>query len=72
MEAIMPTKTTKPDTILKLISRKSGATTTQLQKETGWKPHSVRAALSGLRKRGLEIIRQKNASDETLYKAIEA
>lgn len=65
----MPVKTTKPDTILKLISRKSGATATQLQKATGWKPHSIRAALSGLRKKGVEIVRQKNASGETLYKA---
>lgn len=32
----MPAKTTKPDIILKLISRKSGATLTQLEKATGW------------------------------------
>ena len=59
--------TTKPDTILKLISRKSGATTTQLQKATGWKAHSVRAAISGLRNAGHAIARAKNTKGVTIY-----
>lgn len=68
-EIIMAVKPTKPDTILKLISRKSGATLAQLVTATGWKPHSVRAALTGLRKKGVEIERLKNGSDVTFYKA---
>ena len=67
----MAVKPTKPKTILKLISRKSGATLAQLVTATGWKPHSIRAALTGLRKKGVKIERQKNASDVTLYKAAE-
>jgi len=42
----MPNKTTKSDTILKLISRKSGATLSQLMKATGWK---IARAITGAR-----------------------
>ena len=37
----MATKTTKTDAVLKLLERKQGATVAQLQKATGWQPHSV-------------------------------
>tara|TARA_B100000965_G_scaffold406790_1_gene448699 strand:+ start:90534 stop:90788 length:255 start_codon:yes stop_codon:yes gene_type:complete len=68
MEVNMATKTTKQDTVLKLLKRKQGATVEQLQKATGWQPHSVRAALTGLRKKGHDIRREKNAKDITVYK----
>ncbi len=64
----MATKTTKQDTVLKLLKRKQGATVEQLQKATGWQTHSVRAALTGLRKKGHDIRREKNAKDITVYK----
>ena len=48
----MATKTTKTDAVLKLLERQQGATVAQLQKATGWQPHSVRAALTGLRQEG--------------------
>jgi len=63
----MAVKPTKPETILKLVSRKSGATIAQLEAATGWKPHSVRAALSGLRKAGHEITRDRNKKGLTVY-----
>ena len=63
----MPAKATKADTILMLINRKSGATLTQLVKATGWQPHSIRAALTGLRKKGHEIMRDRNKNDVTTY-----
>ena len=64
----MATKTTKIATVLKLLKRKQGATVEQLQKATGWQPHSVRAALTGLRKKDHDIQREKNAKDVTVYK----
>jgi hypothetical protein len=67
----MPTRTTKPDTILKLISRKSGAALAQLEEATGWQPHSIRAALTGLRKKGHEIKRDKNRKGVTIYSSVE-
>jgi predicted transcriptional regulator len=66
----MPTKASKIDTVTKLIKRKSGATCAQLEKATDWKPHSVRAALSGLRKKGCVIERGKNNSGTTVYRLI--
>ncbi|WP_300550496.1 DUF3489 domain-containing protein [Roseovarius sp.] len=48
---------TKTATLRKLLSRKAGADLAALQSATGWQPHSVRAALSGLRKAGYGIDR---------------
>ncbi len=63
----MPTKPTKIETILKLLRRPNGASIAQIQKATGWKPHSVRAALTGLRKKGHEVTRGKDAKGVTVY-----
>ena len=63
----MPAKPTKTATILKLLRRPKGASIAELQKATGWKPHSVRAALTGLRKKGHKIERTKNAKDTTVH-----
>ena len=48
---------TKTAILRKLLSRKTGADLAALQAATGWQPHSVRAALSGLRKAGYGIDR---------------
>jgi len=63
----MHTKLTKTDTILKMLDRPNGATSEQLQKVTSWQPHSIRAAIAGLRKKGHEIRREKNAKGLTTY-----
>ena len=65
----MPTKPTKIETILKLLRRPNGSSITQLQKATGWQPHSVRAALTGLRKKGHEATRGKDAKGVAVYAA---
>ncbi len=49
---------TKSDLVTRLLSRKAGADLAALREATGWQPHSVRAALSGLRKAGYAIERQ--------------
>ena len=72
MEATMPAKPTKIATILKLLRRPKGASIAELQKATGWKPHSVRAALTGLRKKGHKIERTKNAKDTAVYSITKA
>ena len=68
----MPAKPTKTATILKLLRRPKGASIAELQKATGWKPHSVRAALTGLRKKGHKIERTKNAKGTTVYSITKA
>ena len=64
----MATKTTKTDAVLKLLGRQQGATVAQLQKATGWQPHSVRAALSGLRKKDHDIRREQSEKGVTVYR----
>ncbi len=58
----------KVETILTLLRRPDGARLTELEKATGWQPHSVRAALTGLRKRGIEVTRERK-DDVTTYSA---
>ncbi|MQA67264.1 MAG: DUF3489 domain-containing protein [Alphaproteobacteria bacterium] len=49
----------KLQTILELLGRPDGAQLAELERATGWQPHSVRAALTGLRKRDIPILREK-------------
>ena len=64
----MPAKPTKTATILKLINRPKGASIAELQKTVDWKPHSIRAALTGLRKKGHDVQREKDAKGVTVYR----
>ena len=57
---------TKQALLIDLLQRKDGASITELTDATGWLPHTTRAALTGLRKRGLDISRDKIA-DVTRY-----
>ena len=58
---------TRIDAVLKLLRRANGASIAELRKATGWQPHSVRAALTGLRKRDVEIVRSKDQAGTTRY-----
>jgi len=55
----MTKKPSKTETIIKLLHRSKGASISQLQTVTGWQAHSIRAAMTGLRKRGHEIERRR-------------
>ena len=68
-EADMPTKPTKIETILKLLRRPNGASIAQLQQAAGWQPHSIRSALTGFRKKGVAVTRDKNAAGVSVYRA---
>ena len=65
-----PPRETKTEVLRKLLSRKSGADLAALQSATGWQAHSVRAALSGLRKAGYTVDRAEpaKAGGGTLYR----
>lgn len=58
---------TKQSQILKLLHRSKGANITQLTKATGWQAHSVRAALSRLRKQGHGIVRYRESRGAARY-----
>ena len=51
---------TKRAQILGLLQRPKGASVGDMAKATGWQSHSIRAALTGLRKQGHEIIRSED------------
>jgi hypothetical protein len=53
-----------------LLRRKTGACLVDLTKATGWQPHSIRAALTGLRKTGADISRERNVKGATVYRIV--
>ncbi len=61
---------TKQALLLTLLTRANGAPMSEMTKATGWQSHSVRAALTGLRKRGYEIGRCVEAG-ASRYRVIE-
>ena len=65
-----PPRATKTAILRKLLGRKSGADLAALQSATGWQPHSVRAAISGLRKASYTIDRANPAKPggSTVYR----
>lgn len=56
----LPPKTTKASQILAMLQRESGATLEELVAATGWLPHTTRAALTGLRKKGHALTSEKH------------
>jgi hypothetical protein len=56
----------KIGTVLILLQREEGATLEEMVAATGWLPHTTRAALTGLRKKGHAIAKGKRG-DATCY-----
>jgi hypothetical protein len=69
--AAMSARQTKKGSILALLQRPKGAAVRELIAVTGWQVHSVRAALTGLRKEGKELVRDKDEAGVTLYRIAE-
>lgn len=72
-EATQATTQLKPESktsqVIKLLNRKQGATLDEMVKATGWQKHTTRAALTGLKKKGHTIARDKRG-DATCYRII--
>lgn len=49
---------TKISKVIAMLNRKQGATLDQMVKATGWQPHTTRAAMTGLKKKGHTIERE--------------
>lgn len=58
----------KSAAVLKLLTRGRGATTLEVTTATGWQQHSVRAYFSGLRKKGLVLVREVRKNGECAYR----
>ncbi len=59
---------TKRDTIIGLLKRPKGASIADLTTATGWQAHSVRAALTGLRKRDMDVVRTNGTDGGYVYR----
>ncbi len=60
---------TKSAAVIALLERESGATLAELVAATGWLPHTTRAALTGLRKKG-HVIERSKRGEETCYRIV--
>lgn len=59
---------TKSDQVLALLARAHGATIDQLVAATGWLPHTTRAMLTGLKKKGHIIASVAPAEGSRIYR----
>ena len=60
--------TSKLVAVVKMLSRGRGATLVEVTDATSWQPHSARAFFSGLRKRGLVLVREERKNGDTAYR----
>lgn len=64
--------TAKPEPKAKLVERllkaRNGASLAELVEATGWQSHTCRAFLTGLRKKGKALVRDKRKDGTTIYK----
>jgi hypothetical protein len=54
--------------VIEHLQRADGATIIDLTQATGWLPHTTRAALTGLRKRGYAVIRERIGAGDSVYR----
>lgn len=62
----------KTSQVLSLLQRPEGATLGQLVAVTGWLPHTTRAALTGLRKKGHAVTSEKRGGEGRVYCVVAA
>jgi hypothetical protein len=65
-----PRAGSKQARVVSMLSKTEGATLDALVATTGWLPHTTRAALTHLRKRGFSIERSRNADKRTFYRIV--
>jgi len=66
----LPRPGTKRALIITLLVRDQGASSAELIAATGWRPHTTRAALTGLRQNGCSITRFKRPDGMTAYRIV--
>jgi DNA-binding MarR family transcriptional regulator len=67
-KAFAPRAGSKLARVIDLLQRSEGATITNLIEATGWLPHTTRAALTGLRKRGYAVARERIEDGDSIYR----
>jgi hypothetical protein len=66
--AVAPRDGSKLALVIDLLRRADGASIVDLTEATGWLPHTTRAALTGLRKRGYTVVRQRVDAGASVYR----
>ena len=52
-------RVSKSDLVVTLLKREDGTTLDEMVAATGWLPHTTRAALTGLKKKGHQVLSEK-------------
>ena len=66
----IPRQGSKLAEVVALLGRKQGVGIEELTSTTGWLPHTTRAALTGLRKRGFAIERSRSEQGGSIYRIV--
>ena len=59
---------TKRAKLIGMLDRAEGASVAELGQRLGWLPHTVRAAITGLRHAGREVTRSKDENGKSIYR----
>jgi hypothetical protein len=72
LQGIPVRRGTKLAALVLALRRPQGATSLQLMLATGWQPHTVRGAISGMlrKKLGLTVVLAHNDTGERVYRVI--
>jgi Protein of unknown function (DUF3489) len=72
-KAVTPRRGSKLAEVIVLLNRNKGASLEELILATGWQAHTTRAALTGLRKRGYGMERQRRGKGEaSIYRIVDS
>jgi len=66
--ADQPRASTKRALLIGMLERPEGASVAEIGQRLGWLPHTVRAAMTGLRHAGREVTRSKDATGQSVYR----
>jgi hypothetical protein len=65
--ANQPPASTKRAKLIAMLERPEGDSVAEIGERLGWLPHTVRAAITGLRQSGRAVTRSKDADDRSVY-----
>jgi hypothetical protein len=65
---VTPREGSKLASVIALLRRSEGATIDVLTKATGWLPHTTRAAITGVRKRGYSVVLDHDVEGASVYR----
>jgi hypothetical protein len=65
-----PRASTKHAMLVGMLERAEGASASVIGQRLGWLPHTVRAAITGLRHAGREVTRSKDQDGQSVYQLV--